>query len=66
MLQAAPTPETLYQFAALHFEALKGNRIGRYSIRVNDKYRVEFTLSQHTDNTVLTICNIVELSNHYD
>ncbi|MDE6643140.1 MAG: type II toxin-antitoxin system RelE/ParE family toxin [Muribaculaceae bacterium] len=65
-LQAAPNPETLYQFNSLHFEALIGDKAGLYSIRVNDKYRVEFSLNSDSEQPLLTICNIVELSNHYD
>jgi proteic killer suppression protein len=37
-----------------------------YSVRVNDQYRVEFSLVEHSEQPILTICNIVELSNHYD
>lgn len=65
-LQSAPSPETLYQFKSLNFESLKGDKAGLYSIRVNDQYRIEFSLQSHMDNTLLTICNIEELSNHYD
>ena len=36
------------------------------SIRVNDKYRIEFSLNEFAEKPILTICNIVELSNHYD
>lgn len=32
---------------------------------VNDQYRIEFTVKQSTSETVVTICNILELSNHY-
>lgn len=42
-LRAAPRPETLYQLNALNFEALKGDKAGRFSVRVNDQYRIEFT-----------------------
>lgn len=66
MLMAAPSAETLYKFNSLNFEALTGDRAGRYSIRVNDKYRVEFTLNATNEKPMITICNIVELSNHYD
>ncbi len=66
MLMAAPSAETLYKFNSLNFEALTGDKSGRYSIRVNDKYRIEFTLAADGDKPMLTICNIVELSNHYD
>ena len=65
-LQSAPTPETLYQFKSLNFEALKGDKSGLYSVRVNDQYRIEFSLYNHMDNILLTICNVEELSNHYD
>ena len=65
-LQSVPFPETLYKFNALHFEALKGDREGLFSVRVNDQYRIEFTLNADSDSPLLTICNIVELSNHYD
>ncbi len=64
-LQSVPDPETLYQFKSLRFEALKGDKVGLFSVRVNDQYRIEFSLISNSDNTLLTICNIVELSNHY-
>lgn len=58
--------EDLYRINSLNFEALHGDREGRFSIRATDKYRVEFTLEENVDDSILTICNIVELSNHYD
>lgn len=66
MLASVPRPETLYQFNSLHFEALKGDKAGKYSIRVNGQYRVEFTLNSDNEQSLITICNITELSNHYD
>lgn len=65
-LMAVPSPESLYKFNSLNFEALEGDKAGRFSIRVNDKYRVEFTLNSDKEHPQITICNIVELSNHYD
>ena len=44
---------------------LKGDKSGISSIRVNDQYRIEFTVEQVSSETVVTICNILELSNHY-
>lgn len=64
-LQATPHPESLYQIASLHFEALKGDKAGLFSVRVNDQYRIEFTLGNESNRPFMTICNIVELSNHY-
>ena len=57
--------EDLFPFKSLHFEALHGNKDGRFSVKVNDQYRIEFTIEQTTDEPVVTICNIIELSNHY-
>ncbi len=65
-LRAASDKEALFLFNSLNFEALKGDKVGMFSIRVNDKYRIEFTLEETVELPVLTICNIVELTNHYD
>lgn len=65
-LKAAANKETLYLFNSLHFEALKGDKAGLFSIRVNDQYRIEFTIQESVEVPVVTVCNIVELTNHYD
>ena len=57
--------EDLFPFKSLHFEALHGDKEGRFSIKANDQYRIEFTLAETNDEPKVTICNIVELSNHY-
>ena len=44
---------------------LRGDKAGISFIRVNDQYRIEFTVKQVSAETVVTICNILELSNHY-
>lgn len=58
--------EDLFRINSLHFEALKGDKSGRFSIRVNNQYRIEFTMRETIEEPILTICNIVELSNHYN
>ena len=60
----APRIETLYQIKSLNYEVLDGDKAGISSIRVNDKYRIEFLVSTDEEPFV-TICNILELSNHY-
>lgn len=57
--------EDLFPFKSLHFEALHGDKEGRFSVRANDQYRVEFTVEKSTDEPIITICNIMDLSNHY-
>ena len=61
----AKRKEDLFPFKSLHFEALHGDKEGRFSIRANDQYRIEFTLEETDDEPIVTICNIMELSNHY-
>ena len=65
-LKWASRKEDLFRINSLNFEALKGNKAGLFSIRVNDQYRIEFTMRDTIEEQILTICNIVELSNHYD
>lgn len=60
-LKSAGKIEDLFRLPSLRYEVLKGDKAGISSIRVNDQYRVEFTV---TDAQV-SICNILELSNHY-
>lgn len=60
-LKSADKVEDLFLLPSLHYEVLKGDRDGISFIRVNDRYRIEFTVSE----SVVTICNVLELSNHY-
>ena len=64
ILVDAPRIETLYQIKSLNYEVLSGDKTGISSIRVNDKYRIEFTVNTDKEPLV-TICNVLELSNHY-
>ena len=57
--------ESLYAFNSLRYEILTGDKKGISSIRVNDQYRIEFTISEDRGETTITICTILELSNHY-
>jgi len=38
--------EELYAIRSFHYEVLKGDKAGISSIRVNDQYRIEFTVKQ--------------------
>lgn len=57
--------ESLYNLHSLNYEVLKGDKAGISSIRVNKQYRIEFTVAEHGTEMLVTICNILELSNHY-
>jgi proteic killer suppression protein len=50
-------------FAAMRgfgFERLKGDRIGQYSMRLNDQFRLIFTLEGESPNKVVKIVEIVD------
>lgn len=66
LLKKIVSKEELFTIKSLHFEALQGSKKGLFSVKVNDQYRLEFSLEEDFEQPILTICNIVELSNHYD
>lgn len=64
-LKNSSSIEEVWKIRSLNYEVLKGEKAGISSVRVNDQYRIEFTVTIDEDQPVLTICNIIELSNHY-
>lgn len=65
-LRVADNVEDLYPIKSLNYEKLKGDKRGLESVRVTQQYRIEFkstTTGEEPD--VITICSIIELSNHY-
>ncbi|NDV59640.1 type II toxin-antitoxin system RelE/ParE family toxin [Bacteroides sp. 519] len=64
-LLEAQKVEDLYRYQSLRYEVLKGDKLGISSIRVNDQYRIEFIVRSEDSDPVITVCNILELSNHY-
>ena len=64
-LKRALNIEELIAIRSLNYEVLKGDKAGISSIRVNDRYRIEFIVSDQDSETIVYICNILELSNHY-
>jgi proteic killer suppression protein len=65
LMESARRPSDLKMINSLRFEPLKGDKKGWFSVRANDKYRIEFTIDENLDTPVLTVCNITDLSNHY-
>jgi len=65
ILENVETTEELYRFHALNYEALIGDLKGLESVRVGDKYRILFKTEKVSESIVLTICNIIDLTNHY-
>lgn len=65
LLESVSGVEDLFRYHSLHYEALVGDKIGLESVRVNDQYRIEFRTTKVVSEIVVTVCNIIELSNHY-
>lgn len=65
-LKTANRVEDLFPFISLNYEKLSGTKKGLESILVNDQYRIEFRTSvEGEEPNTITICSIIELSNHY-
>lgn len=62
ILSAVGSSSELAQFNSLHFEALKGDKTGLFSIRVDLGYRLEFRLTKD----IIEIVHIEQLSKHYE
>lgn len=58
VLRAAPDDRSLRNWKSLRYEKLKGDRAGQRSIRVNDQYRIVFTLDESTNSPTITIIAI--------
>ena len=65
ILESVSVVEDLFRYNGLRYEMLHGDKEGLESVRVNDQYRIEFKTTKVISETVITICNIIELSNHY-
>lgn len=64
-LAEAPNVESLFALNSLNYEVLRGDKSGLSSIRIDRKYRLEFIVSTENCETTITICTIVDISNHY-
>ena len=65
LMESLHSTEDLYRFKALNYEVLHGKGSRRESVRINNQYRIEFASEIIRQEKVITICNILELSNHY-
>lgn len=65
-LMNAVRMEDLYQYRALRYERLIGDKKGLSSLRINDQYRLEFReIASETEPPVIEICSLVDITNHY-
>ena len=55
VIRAAPDERTLRNWKSLHYEKLEGKKSGRRSIRLNDQWRVVFTLNTDSKPNKITV-----------
>ncbi len=64
-LKRADSIEQLYPIHSLNYEALSGDKKGISSVRINLQYRLEFTVKECMNEQVITVCRLLDISNHY-
>lgn len=65
LMTSVPNVLGLLQYNSLNYEKLRGDKEGLSSVRVNDQYRIEFEERIKDGETIASICDITDLSNHY-
>ena len=67
ILEKARIIEDIFPFRGLNYEVLKGDKKGISSVRINNQYRLEFkvTTDRETEEKVITICRLIDITNHY-
>lgn len=58
LLKAAPDERTLRNWKSLHYEKLKGERKNERSIKINDQWRMVFTLDNNTNPPTISVIDI--------
>lgn len=65
VLSSAKRIEDLFLNHSLNYEALQGDKKGISSVRINKKYRLEFTVKEIKHEQIITCCRLLDISNHY-
>ena len=47
------------------YEVLKGDKKGISSVRINRQYRLELTVRDVMNEQIVTVCRLLDISNHY-
>ena len=66
-LYKAVRMEDLFLIKSLNYEKLKGDKKGLSSVRINNRYRLEFReIYSPSNSLVIEICLLTDISNHYN
>ena len=58
IIEAATDERDLYGLKSLHFEKLKGDRKGQYSIRLNKQWRLILSMVKDINNKIVLVISI--------
>jgi proteic killer suppression protein len=58
LIRAAADERDFYVLKSLHFEKLKGDRAGQYSIRLNEQWRLVLRFEGHAPTRVVVVLGI--------
>ena len=58
MIRAAEDERAFYAMKSLHFEKLKGDRKGQYSMRLNDQWRLVIELRKEAEGATAHVLGI--------
>lgn len=65
LIESLSVVQDFDRYHSLNYEMLTGDKAGIESVRVNNKYRIEFKTVNVVSEIVVTVCNILDLTNHY-
>lgn len=65
LLSSANSVTDLFRNNALNYEVLKGDKKGVSSVRINKQYRLEFIVREVVNEQIITVCRLLDISNHY-
>jgi proteic killer suppression protein len=57
-MEAAPDERSLRNWASLQYKKLEGEKDGTRQIRINDQYRITFTINNDATPPIITILEI--------
>lgn len=60
LIRAAPDERTLRNWKSLHYEKLRGDRDGQFSIKLNDQWRMVFIVNSECDPPKVLILEVVD------
>ena len=65
LLSSANVITDLFRNNSLNYEVLQGDKKGISSVRIDCQYRLEFTVREELNEQIITVCRLLDISNHY-